>query len=112
MIKPVDGYGNPQIIRQVLREFKPDVLWFMTVPRFYTWLWEMSAEIRKNVPMVYYHVWDNYPNPNYNKKYYESNDLICTISKLTDDIVKNVAPDVKKGKNTPYCRHKYLLQKR
>ena len=96
LIKPVDGYGNPQIIRQILKEYKPDIMWFMTDPRFYTWLWEMSGEIRKNVPMVYYHVWDNYPNPNYNKKYYESNDLICTISKLTDDIVKNVAPDVKR----------------
>ena len=95
MIKPVDGYGNPQIIRKMISEYKPDVLWFMTDPRFYIWLWDMSAEIRKNVPMVYYHVWDNYPSPMYNKKFYESNDVICTISKLTDDIVREVAPSVK-----------------
>ena len=31
----------------------------------------------------------------YNKKLYESNDLIATISKVTDDIVKTVAPSVK-----------------
>ena len=96
MIKPVDGYGNPQIVRAVIEEYQPDVLWFMTDPRFYVWLWEISSEIRKNVPMVYYHVWDNYPNPMYNKKFYESNDVVCTISKLTDDIVKNVAPNVKR----------------
>ena len=96
MIKPVDGYGNPQIVRAVIDEYRPDALWFMTDPRFYTWLWEISAEIRKNVPMIYYHVWDNYPNPIYNKKFYESNDVVCTISKLTDDIVKNVAPNVKR----------------
>ena len=95
LIKPVDGYGNPHIVRQVLNEYKPDALWFMTDPRFYVWLWDMSSEIRKNVPMIYYHVWDNYPYPNFNKKYYDSNDMICTISKVTDDIVRTVSPDVK-----------------
>tara|TARA_B100000886_G_scaffold260597_1_gene185476 strand:- start:6775 stop:8037 length:1263 start_codon:yes stop_codon:yes gene_type:complete len=94
-IKPVDGYGDQNLIRAILRDFRPDVVWFMTDPRFYIWLWEIENEIRKNVPMVYYHVWDNYPYPTFNKEYYESNDLICTISKVTDDIVKNVSPDVK-----------------
>lgn len=95
LIKPVDGYGNPHIVRQVLNEYKPDALWFMTDPRFYVWLWDMSSEIRRNVPMIYYHVWDNYPYPNFNKKYYDSNDMICTISKVTDDIVRTVSPDVR-----------------
>jgi len=31
----------------------------------------------------------------FNKKYYDSNDVVCTISKVTDDIVRNVSPDVK-----------------
>jgi glycosyltransferase involved in cell wall biosynthesis len=47
------------------------------------------------MPMVYYHVWDNYPYPTYNRPFYESNDFIATISKVTDDVVKTVAPDVK-----------------
>jgi glycosyltransferase involved in cell wall biosynthesis len=51
--------------------------------------------------MVYYHVWDNYPYPKFNKKFYESNDVIVTISKLTDDIVRNVTPDVE----THYLPH-------
>ena len=95
VIHPVDGYGNPEIIRQMLQYYKPDALWFMTDPRFYIWLWQMEDEIRKHIPMIYYHVWDNYPYPNYNKPFYDSNDVVCTISKLTDDIVKNVSPDVK-----------------
>jgi glycosyltransferase involved in cell wall biosynthesis len=66
----------------------------MTDPRFYGWLWDIENEIRPNVPMIYYHVWDNYPLPKFNKNYYLSNDLIVTISKVTDDIVKNVAPEV------------------
>jgi len=94
LIKPVDGYGNPQIVREILEEYRPDALWFMTDPRFYVWLWEMEDEIRSKVPMIYYHVWDNLPYPNFNKKYYDSNDMICTISKVTDDIVRTVAPNV------------------
>jgi glycosyltransferase involved in cell wall biosynthesis len=92
---PVDGYGTQEIVRSILRQEKPDILWFMTDPRFWGWLWEIENEIRPLVPMVYYHVWDNYPYPDYNKKFYESNDLIATISKVTDDVVKTVAPSVK-----------------
>jgi glycosyltransferase involved in cell wall biosynthesis len=92
---PVDGYGSQEIVRSILRQEKPDILYFMTDPRFWGWLWEIENEIRPLMPMVYYHVWDNYPYPDYNKKFYESNDLIATISKVTDDIVKTVAPSVK-----------------
>jgi glycosyltransferase involved in cell wall biosynthesis len=66
----------------------------MTDPRFWTWLWQMEQEIRPNVPMVYYHVWDNYPYPKFNRKFYISNDKVVTISKLTSDIVKVVSPEV------------------
>ena len=95
IVHPVDGYGDKSLIRGLLKDLKPDALWFMTDPRFYVWLWDISAEVRKNVPMIYYHVWDNYPYPNFNKKYYDSNDMVCTISKVTDDIVRTVSPEVK-----------------
>ena len=93
-IIPVDGYGNHQMIRSILATEKPDILWFMTDPRFYGWLWEIEDEIRPHVPMVYYHVWDNYPYPIFNKNFYDSNDVIAAISKVTHDIVKNVSPTV------------------
>ena len=92
---PVDGYGNQDLLRSIIRQEKPDMVWFMTDPRFWKWLWDMENEIRPLCPMIYYHVWDNKPYPLYNKKHYESNDFIATISKVTDDIVKTVAPDVK-----------------
>ena len=95
VILPIDGYGNQEMIRSILRQEKPDILWFMTDPRFWGWLWEIENEIRPLVPMVYYHVWDNYPYPEYNKPLYESNDLIASISKVTHDIVNTVAPSVK-----------------
>ena len=101
IIFPVDGYGTQEMVRSMVRNQKPDILWFMTDPRFYGWLWHMDDEIRALVPMVYYHVWDNTPYPMFNKRYYESNDYIYTISKVTDDIVRNVAPSV----NTEYVPH-------
>jgi len=94
IIYPVDGYGDPDTIRSMLRTHKPDIIWFMTDPRFYGWLWQMENEVRPLVPIVYYHVWDNFPHPVYNKTWYDSTDKIVTISKLTSDIVKTVSPDV------------------
>jgi len=94
-IYPVDGYGNHEIIRSVLQKEKPDLLWFMTDPRFYEWLWEIENEVRANLPMVYYHVWDNFPAPYFNGKWYRSNDHVACISKVTHEIVKEVAPQVK-----------------
>ena len=94
IVYPVDGYGSPEVIRSVLTQERPDLLWFMTDPRFYTWLWEIENEVRANVPMLYYHVWDNFPSPHFNKLYYDSNDVIACISKVTYEIVKEVSPDV------------------
>ena len=93
-IIPVDGYGDPNRIRDILHLYKPDILYFMTDPRFYGWLWEMEEEIRSVVPMIYYHVWDNRPSPTYNRTMYKSNDYIACISKVTHDIVKTVTPEV------------------
>ena len=93
-IYPVDGYGTADAVRSILRTERPDILWFMTDPRFFGWLWMIEQEIRPMVPMVYYHVWDNKPYPMFNKKFYDSNDMIVTISKVTDEIVANVSPTV------------------
>ena len=94
IIYPVDGYGNHEIIRSIMQKERPDVLWFMTDPRFYGWLWEIENEVRANVPLVYYHVWDNFPPPHYNGVFYRSTDEIVCISKLTHECVKKVSPEV------------------
>ena len=94
IVFPVKGYGTQEIVRSMIMNQKPDILWFMTDPRFYDWLWMMENEIRPHIPMIYYHVWDNYPYPSYNKKFYDSTDVIASISKVTYDIVNKVAPDV------------------
>jgi len=94
IIHPVDGYGNQQMLRSAIQVEKPDVLWFMTDPRFFPWLWDIENEIRANIPMVYYHVWDNVPFPKYNSVNYNSTDVIACISKVTEKVVAEVAPDV------------------
>ena len=94
VIYPVDGYGTQETVRSVIRSEKPDLLWFMTDPRFFTWLWEIEDEVRSLIPMVYYHVWDNYPYPDFNRIWYESCDHIACISKVTHDIVKTVTPEI------------------
>ena len=94
VIWPVDGYGTADMVRAMVNQQKPDIVWFMTDPRFYTWLWQIENEIRTKVPMVYYHVWDNYPYPNFNRQWYLSNDHIACISRLTHDIVQTVTPEV------------------
>jgi len=73
----------------------------MTDPRFYGWLWEIENEVRAKMPMVYYHVWDNFPAPHYNGKFYRSTDEVVCISKVTHQIVQEVAPDV----NSYYLPH-------
>ena len=88
-------FGTPEIVRSVLRTERPDIVWIMTDPHWWRWLWQLEDEIRPVAPIVYYHVWDNYPVPLFNKNYYDSNDAVVTISKLTSDIVKTVSPDVK-----------------
>ena len=94
MVIPIDGYGDAPKIRSIIRNEKPDILWFMTDPRFYEWLWFMENEIRPNIPMVYYHVWDNHPAPMFNRPFYLSNDLVVSISKVTHEVVSEAAPEV------------------
>ena len=104
IIYPVDGYGTQDMIRSLMRTERPDIIWIMTDPRFWGWFWEIEDEIRPQVPIVYYHVWDNYPYPHFNRPYYRSNDVIVSISKVTDDIVRTVVSRNEMCIYTTCCR--------
>jgi len=93
IIKPIDGFGNPDMLRIALAAEKPDILMIFTDPRFFTWLWAMEDEIHQICPIAYWHVWDNYPSPAYNEDYYRSTDLINCHSYLTYEIVKEKFPE-------------------
>jgi len=51
----------------------------------------MEHEIRREMPIFYYNIWDDLPAPQYNEFFYESSDLIMNISKQTVAMVKDVA---------------------
>ncbi len=90
-IYPVDGYGNPEQLRQIMKLEKPDAIMHYTDPRFWTWLYQMEHEVRQEIPIFYYNIWDDWPAPQYNENFYECSDLIMNISKQTVAIVKDVA---------------------
>ena len=82
-VYPVSGYGNEDLLRQVMSIEKPDAILHFTDPRFWIWLYQMEHEIRTKIPIFYYNIWDDLPDPQYNRDYYRSSDLLMSISKQT-----------------------------
>jgi glycosyltransferase involved in cell wall biosynthesis len=89
-IIPWSGYGDANILRELIMRHQPDAILHFTDPRYWRWLYEMEAEVRQNVPIFFYHIWDDLPDPQYNRDYYESCDWLGCISKQTYGIVKRV----------------------
>tara|TARA_B100000902_G_scaffold396418_1_gene457353 strand:- start:3478 stop:4923 length:1446 start_codon:yes stop_codon:yes gene_type:complete len=89
-IYPTAGYGNPDLLRRVMSIEKPDAIIHFTDPRFWEWLYDMEHEVRQNIPIMYYNIWDDLPFPHWNENAYESCDLIMSISKQTYNINKHV----------------------
>ena len=89
-IIPYNSYGDIVMLRKILSEMKIDAILHFTDPHYWQWLYDAEHEIRQQVPILYYHIWDNLPDPMYNKDYYESCDWLGCISKLTYGIVNRV----------------------
>ena len=87
-IIPSSGYGNQQLIRNLMVKEQPDAIMHFTDPRFWDWLYAMEDEIRKVIPIMYYNIWDDLPDPQWNAKFYASCDLLMGISKQTYGINK------------------------
>jgi hypothetical protein len=102
---PTDGYGNPDMIRQLIKIEKPDAIMLITDPRYFTWLFQIENEIRKQIPITYLNIWDDYPAPLYNLPYYEACDLLMGISKQTVNINKLVLGDKANSRILKYVPH-------
>ena len=89
-IYPISGYGSQELLRELWVREKPDAIMHYTDPRFWRWLYDMEHEIRQQMPIFYYNIWDDWPAPKYNEFFYESCDLIMNISKQTVAIVNDV----------------------
>jgi glycosyltransferase involved in cell wall biosynthesis len=89
-IIPQSGYGNQQLIRDLMISEDVDAILHFTDPRFWDWLYAMEDEIRKQIPIMYYNIWDDLPDPQWNAPFYGSCDLLMGISKQTYGINKRV----------------------
>jgi glycosyltransferase involved in cell wall biosynthesis len=89
-IIPWSGYGDAEILRELIMRHQPDAILHFTDPRYWRWLYDMEAELRENVPIFFYHIWDDLPDPQYNRDYYESCDWLGCISRQTYGIVRRV----------------------
>lgn len=78
-----DGYGDPLLLRRLIDVEKPDAILHFTDPRFWGWLYNMEHELRRNIPLMYLNIWDDIPDPMWNKEAYASCDLLMAISKQT-----------------------------
>ena len=105
IVQPNNGYGNPDQIRQLLKEIKFDAIFLITDPRYFSWLFQIENEIRKEIPIAYLNIWDDYPAPMYNKAFYESCDALFGISKQTVNINKLVLGEKGINKIFKYIPH-------
>jgi glycosyltransferase involved in cell wall biosynthesis len=102
IIKPVDGFGTREQVRNILMTERPDALILFTDPRQFVWLWEVEDEIHQLCPIAYWHVWDNDPYPVFNQVWYESTDLINCLSYKTYEMVVKHFPE-----KTNYIPHSF-----
>ena len=105
ILYPTDGYGNPDMIRQMMQMEQPDAIMLVTDPRYFEWLFAMENEIRKHCPIIYLNIWDDYPTPLYNKAFYESCDALLAISKQTKLINELVLGEKAENKVIKYVPH-------
>ena len=89
-IYPSSGYGTAEKLREVMNLENPDAILHFTDPRYWIWLYDIEHEIRQTTPILFYHIWDDLPDPKYNRDYYESCDWIGCISKQTYGITRRV----------------------
>jgi glycosyltransferase involved in cell wall biosynthesis len=93
VLYPVDGYGNQEIVRELIVRERPDAILHFTDPRFWGWLYAMEHEIRQEMPLMYLNIWDDLPDPKWNEPFYRSCDMLMAISKQTYGINKRICND-------------------
>jgi glycosyltransferase involved in cell wall biosynthesis len=93
IIKPTDGFGTVEMIRQVLATEKPDAMFLFTDPRFFGHVFSMEEEIHQICPITYNTLWDNTPVPQFNKVIYDICDLVNCINYPTYEFVHNWFPE-------------------
>jgi len=68
-VYPHNGYGNAQVLKEIIALERPDAILHFTDPRFWQWLYQIEHEIRQSMPLMYYNIWDDLPYPHWNEPY-------------------------------------------
>ena len=105
ILYPTNGYGDVNLVRQLIKSEKPDALMLITDPRYFEFLFSIENQIRKEIPIIYLNIWDDLPAPLYNKPFYESCDALLAISKQTKLINEVVLGGKAKRKVIEYVPH-------
>ena len=105
ILYPVDGYGNPEVLKTIIEIEKPDAIFLITDPRYFTWVFQIENQIRKTIPIAYLNIWDSMPAPMYNREFYESCDALFGISKQTIGINQIVLGKKADNKIIKYVPH-------
>jgi len=85
-----DTYGNPVVLREVIESESPDAIMLITDPHYFKYVFNMRNEFRE-IPLIYLNIWDDGGVPPlYNRSYYESCDLLLSISQTTKQINRDV----------------------
>ena len=91
-IWPVQGYGNLEQLRFLLRKEKSDAVLINADPRFFVEnAFKIDNEIRRICPLVFYHLWDGDPFPEFNVPLYQCCDGIIASTKFTHNMLLNKA---------------------
>ncbi len=110
VIYPVDGHGSKEMMRKMLVQEKPDAIVLFTDPRFFQWVWEMEDEIRSVCPIVYWHVWDNDPHPEFNRITYDATDFIMALSLKTYGLLQGLGYPKDRFSYVPHAEPEELFK--
>lgn len=107
VLVPTIGYAPLDLIRQIVDIEKPDALFIVTDPRFYGHIFQNEAEIRMNLPILYWTIWDNSDKetfPSFNEPYYQACDFLGCINKATYNMM-SYYPDKSIAAKSKYIPH-------
>ena len=98
------GFCQPELLRHVVQSERPEALVLMQDPGVWSWLFD-DIEQFQLPPIIFYTVWDNLPDPVFNRKLYDSCARILCISRLTFGIVSRILPEKRQPdiRYVPHC---------
>ena len=99
-----DGFCQPELLSHVVGRERPEALVLMQDPAVWSWLFG-NLDGFDLPPIIFYTVWDNLPDPVFNRELYRACARILCISRLTFGIVSRLLPEPRQPdiRYVPHC---------